>query len=179
MSAHLVALILGAGPRVGASVAETFAKNGYKIAVASRGGSGTKNEKGYLSLKADFSKPETIPELFDAVRAEFQTAPSVVVYNAASLTPPPQADALFSIPAASLGTDLKINTISPYVAAQKAVSEWDSLPKETKKTFIYTGNALNTTIIPVPMFMNLGVGKSATAHWVGLADAVYSARGIR
>ena len=83
-----VALILGAGPRIGAAVSEQFAASGYKVAVASRKGTGSKDDKGYLSLKADFTKPESVPALFDAVKSELGV-PSVVIYNAAALTPPP------------------------------------------------------------------------------------------
>ncbi|KAK4937992.1 hypothetical protein LTR10_021481 [Elasticomyces elasticus] len=179
MAANSVVLILGAGPRVGACVAEKFASIGYKVAVASRSGSDSSASKGYLSLKADFSKPDSIPALFDAVRTEFQTAPSVVVYNAATLTRPPVEDSALSIPAESVASDLNVNTVSPYVAAQQAVSGWETLPKETKKTFIYTGNFLNVVIPPVPVFLNLGIGKSASAFWIGLVDATYSSRGYR
>jgi hypothetical protein len=95
MAANPVVLILGAGPRIGASVAEKFASNGYKVAVASRSGSGIKTANGFLSLKADFTKPDSIPALFDAVKTEFHTSPSVVVYNAAALTNPPHKDSFF------------------------------------------------------------------------------------
>lgn len=179
MAANRVVLILGAGPRVGASVAEKFASNGYKVAVASRSGTGAKAANGFLSIKADFAKPDSIPGVFDAVKAEFNTSPSVVIYNAASLTPPPDKDSIFSIPVESVTSDLNINTISPYVAAQQAVSGWETLPKETKKTFIYTGNILNVGVIPVPLMLDLGMGKSASAYWLGLADTTYSARGYR
>jgi NAD(P)-dependent dehydrogenase (short-subunit alcohol dehydrogenase family) len=179
MAANLVVLILGAGPRVGASVAEKFASNGYKVAVASRSGSGTKTAKGLLSLEADFTNPNSIPALFDAVKTEFHTSPSVIIYNAAALTNPPEKDSVLSVSAESVALDLNVNTISPYVAAQQAVRGWETLPKETKKTFIYTGNGLNTTIVPVPLFLDLGMGKSASAFWIGLADTTYSARGFR
>jgi NAD(P)-dependent dehydrogenase (short-subunit alcohol dehydrogenase family) len=179
MAPNLVVLILGAGPRIGASVAERFARNGYKVAVASRSGSGTKTVKGFLSLKADFTKPDSIPALFDAVKTEFHTSPSVVIYNAAALTNPPDKDSIFSISAESVALDLNVNTISPYVAAQQAVSGWETLPKETKKTFIYTGNILNVSIASMPMMLDLGMGKSASASWIGLADTTFSARGFR
>lgn len=179
MAANPVVLILGSGPRVGASVAEKFASNGYKVAVASRSGTGTKTAKGFLSLKADFAKPDSIPALFDAVNTEFHTSPSVVVYNAAALTNPPDKDSLFSISAESVALDLNVNTISPYVAAQQAVSGWKTLPKETKKTFIYTGNIMSVSIVPMPLMLDLGMGKSASAFWIGLADTTYSARGFR
>jgi NAD(P)-dependent dehydrogenase (short-subunit alcohol dehydrogenase family) len=174
-----VILILGAGPRIGASVAEKFASNGYNVAVVSRSGSGSKTANGFLSLKADFTKPDSIPALFDAVKTEFHTAPSVVIYNAAALTNPPDKDSVLSISADSVASDLNVNTISPYVAAQQAVSGWATLPKETKKTFIYTGNITNVSIVPMPMMLDLGMGKAASAFWIGVADATYSGRGFR
>lgn len=179
MASKPVVLILGSGPRVGLSVAKKFASSGYSVAIASRSGSGSKNEQGYLSLQADLTKPDTVPALFAAVKSEFQTAPSAVVYNAAGLTVPPNKDSVLSVPTESVVSDLNINTVTPYVAAQQAVAAWESLPKETKKTFIYTGNILNTKILPVPMMINLGVGKSASAYWVGTADTLYSAQGYR
>lgn len=179
MAGTPVALILGAGPRVGASVASNFAHIGYHVAVASRKGTGGNTTEGYLSLKADLTKPDSVPALFDAVKSEFGTVPSVVVYNAAALTPPVDKDSVLSVPVESVGNDLNINTISPYVAAQQAVSGWETLPAETKKTFIYTGNILNTLILPAPMMLNLGMGKSASAFWIGLADTTYSTRGYR
>jgi NAD(P)-dependent dehydrogenase (short-subunit alcohol dehydrogenase family) len=179
MAANPVVLILGAGPRIGASVAKKFASNGYKVAVASRSGSGTKTAEGVLSLKADFTKVDSIPALFNTVRTEFHASPSVVIYNAGAYTNPPDKDSIFSIPAESVALDLNVNTISPYVAAQQAVNGWETLPKETKKTFIYTGNILNVSIMPVPMMLNPGMGKSASAFWIGFADAIYSVQGFR
>lgn len=179
MAPKSVILILGAGPRVGAAVAEKFANKGYNVALASRKGNGSKTSEGFLSLKADFSKPESIPALFDAVKSEFQVPPSVVVYNAAALTPPPDPSSALSIPVDKVTEDLNVNTVSAYAAAQQAVSGWATLPKEVKKSFIYTGNALNETVIPVPMFLNLGIGKAASAHFVGLADGTYAGKGYR
>lgn len=179
MAANLVVLILGAGPRIGSAVAEKFASDGYKVALVSRKGTGSKNAEGHLSLKADLNKPDSIPPLFKAVEAEFAAPPSVVVYNAGTLTPPPDKDSIFSAPAESIASDFNANTISPYVAAQEAVKGWETLPKETKKTFIYTGNITNVSIVPMPMMLTIGMGKSASAFWIGLADAMYSARGYR
>ncbi|KAI1179917.1 NAD(P)-binding protein [Nemania sp. FL0916] len=179
MSSNLVALILGSGPRVGASVAAKFASNGYKVAVTSRSGTGKTTSEGYLSLQADLTKPESIPALFAAVKAEFHSTPSAVIYNAAALTAPPEKESALSIPTESVTADLNVNTVSPYVAAQQAVAGWAELPKDVKKTFIYTGNALNTLVIPVPLFTNLGMGKAASAFWIGVADGTYSAQGYR
>ncbi|EXJ69830.1 uncharacterized protein A1O5_06902 [Cladophialophora psammophila CBS 110553] len=135
--------------------------------------------RGFLSLKADFSKPDSIPSLFAAVKDEFRASSSVVVYNAAGRTLPPVKESVLSTPAETVVSDLIVNTISPYVAAQQAVSGWASLPNEAKKTFIYTGNILNVCAVPSPMMMTLGMGKSASAYWIGLADNLYSTQGFR
>jgi hypothetical protein len=42
--------------------------------------------------------------------------------------------------------DLSINTISVYAAAQEAVKGFEKLPKDVKKTFIFTGNKGNTVV---------------------------------
>jgi hypothetical protein len=51
----------------------------------------------FLPLKVDFTKPKSILALFDAVKAEFHSSPSVVVYNAAALTSPPDKDSVLSV----------------------------------------------------------------------------------
>ncbi|KAL4955750.1 hypothetical protein BDW69DRAFT_159984 [Aspergillus filifer] len=176
-----IALIFGAGVRIGASVATIFAAKGYAIATVSRSGTNAKTSEGYLSLKADFTDPTSVSGLFESVKKVFGAAPSVVVYNASALTTPPDEDSLLSIPPEQFIADLNVNTVTPYIVAQTAVSEWASLPDggDVKKTFIYTGNILNTTIYPTPVFLDLGVGKSASAFWVGSANANYADKGYR
>lgn len=179
MAASPVVLILGAGRRVGACVADKFASSGYKVAVVSRSGSGTKSDKGFLSLKADLANPDSVSALFEAVKAEFDAAPNVVVYNAAAATNPPDNESVFSISAESVISDLNVNTVTPFVVAQEAVRAWETLPKETKKTFIYTGNVQNVSVLPVPLLMSLGIGKAGSAYWIGVADATSAAPGLR
>lgn len=179
MTANRVVLILGAGPRIGTAVAERFANDGYKVAIVSRSSRGVKDASTYFSLKGDLSTPEAIPALFSTVKAEFKSSPSVVVYNAGTLTNPPDQDSVLSAPADSVYSDFKANTISPYVAAQEAVKGWKSLPEDFTKTFIYTGNITNVSIVPMPMMLTIGMGKAASAFWVGLADAMYSKQGFR
>jgi len=181
MAANPVALILGAGPRIGISTATKFASLGYKVAVVSRSGIGASIApiEGFLSLKADFTNPDSIPELFNAVESEFHSPPSVIVYNAGARTVPPVEDSVFSNSAESLVSDFNVNVLSAYVAAQQAVRGWETLPKDVKRTFIYTGNIMNTMIIPIAATVNLGIGKSASAYWIGLADALYQAQGSR
>jgi hypothetical protein len=69
------------------------------------------------------------------------------------------------------------NTTSAFVATQQAALAFNSLPDSASKTFIYTGNILNeTTIAPL---MDLGVGKSATAHVVKSAAEAYKDKGFK
>ncbi|KAI1331903.1 hypothetical protein F5Y16DRAFT_359533 [Xylariaceae sp. FL0255] len=177
MSSPIV-LILGAGARVGASVAAKFASKNYKVAVAARKGTDSQTLEGYLSLKADFTEPSTIPALFEKVKSELGV-PNVVVYNAAALTQPPDESSVLSIPSESVLADFNVNTLSAYVAAQEAVKGWSTLTENSKTLFIYTGNGLNTIVAPVPVFMNLGMGKSASAHFIGLADLTCKTKGYR
>lgn len=178
MSTPLVALILGSGPRIGAAVATKLIGNGYHVAIVSRKGE-TGGIKGVLALQADFAEQWDVAAVYDAVEAEFQAPPSVVIYNAAALTPPATPTSLLSIPAEKFRSDLSVNAISPYLAAQEAVRRWEAMPDKTQKTFIYTGNAQNVLTIPVPAMLNLGVGKSASAYWIGAADGFYSSKGYR
>ncbi|KAL1608178.1 hypothetical protein SLS60_003117 [Paraconiothyrium brasiliense] len=179
MSITGVVIIFGAGKRVGASVAAKFASIGYKVALVSRSGTGTINEEGYLSLKADFTDPRSVAPAFDAAETEFGTPPNVVVYNAGALSFPTDKTSVLSVPADKIASDLNINTVSAYVAAQEAVKRWETLPAATKKTFIYTGNASNEILVPSPLWLTLGMGKSASAFWVGLSDKLYEAKGYR
>ena len=179
MAGVSVALILGAGPRIGAAVAAKLASKGYKVALASRSGTGGIDDKGFLSLKADFANPNSVAALFDAVETEFRSPPNVLVYNAGSLTQPPDKQSVLSIPAESVVKDLIVNTVSPYAAAQQAVERWSKMPLDVKKTFIYTGNITNVAIVPMPMMLNVGMGKAAAAYWLGVADQLYMESGFR
>ncbi len=81
MSAKIV-LILGAGANVGAKVADSFAKNGFKIALATRTTTHHKDNTRDLIIKADFAEPESVKSVFDEVKAKIGT-PNVVIYNGA------------------------------------------------------------------------------------------------
>ena len=73
----------------------------------------------------------------------------------------PKDDPL-TVPADAFAEGLTINATSLFVALQETKKAWESLPKDAKKTFIYTGNALNEK--PLPPMLVLGVGKTAAAY---------------
>lgn len=111
---------------------------------------------------------------------DFRLRPEVTAninhIKAAALTRTDGANPL-SLPLSDFTRDLNVNTTSAFVAAQQATIGFAELPASSSKTFIYTGNMLNTTIIP-PL-LDLGVGKSATAHIIQTAAASYADRGFK
>jgi hypothetical protein len=74
---------------------------------------------------------------------------------------------------------LNVNVVSPFIAAQEAIKHWETLPTRGKKLFIYTGNICNVAVLPVPLLLNGGMGKAASAYWLGVADGAYAAKGYR
>ena len=78
---------------------------------------------------------------------------------------------------ADFTNSLNVNTVSAFAAAQQAVGGFAQLPESAAKTFIYTGNILNTTTIP--RLLDLGVGKAATSHIIQSAAAAYKDRGYK
>ncbi|KAJ4397864.1 hypothetical protein N0V93_002101 [Gnomoniopsis smithogilvyi] len=170
-----VVLILGAGSNVGQAVARKFASKGYKIALAARSLKENDSTDTQLNIPSDFSKTEDIVNAFAKVKNVFGT-PSVVIYNAsaASFTP---ADDPLALSLDDLSHDTTINVHSAFVAAQQAVSGFAQLPASAARTFIYTGNVLNVTILP--KFVSQGIGKSAAAHFIWSASAAYKDRGFK
>ena len=72
---------------------------------------------------------------------------------------------------------LSVNVLSPIIAAQEAVKGFKQLPATASRTFILTGNLLNTEARPYVLIY--GMTKSAIAHIVkGLHD-VYEKQGLQ
>lgn len=87
------------------------------------------------------------------------------------------ANSPLSLPLENFVHDLNVNTTGAFVAAQQAVAAFETLPESSARTFIYTGNILNTvTMAPL---LDLGMGKSATAHMIELVSAAYRDRGFK
>jgi hypothetical protein len=76
--------------------------------------------------------------------------------------------------------DLNVNTTSAFVAAQQAVTSFENLSSSDSRTFIYTGNILNHgPLAAFPTLLDLGVGKSATAHIIQAASNAYKDQGFK
>ncbi|KAK9482169.1 hypothetical protein V1527DRAFT_415745 [Lipomyces starkeyi] len=171
-----VILILGAGPNIGQHVGKAFAAKGYKVALTAWRLSEADSTADLLNISADLSDPNSVVTAFTKVKSKFGT-PSVVVYNVSAVVPNPPADPL-SVPLANFARDLTINTTTAFVAAQQAAQSFSELPDSASRTFIYTGNILNTEFV-IPPLLDLGVGKSATAHIIHSAATAYKDRGFK
>jgi len=179
MSTKPVVLVLGAGSNVGKALSSKFSKAGYSVALAARSFANGETPDGHLGIKVDLSDPKSIPSVFAKVKETLGAAPATVIYNAANVSAPPDADNLFSLPLDTLQRDTNIMIITAFAAAKEAVAGFDTLPKEQTKAFIYTGNILNTTVMPVPALVTLGVGKAGAAYWVGLASGAFANKGYK
>ena len=194
---HPVVLVLGAGANIGAQLARNFAAKGYKVALAARRLHDETSAEGYLHIRSDFADPNSVTSAFEKAKQTFGP-PSVVIYNGlrvpfpfmlfrhgllanpvllpASNTGVPAKSPL-DLALADFQRDMAVNTGSVLVAAKQAVLSFEQLPGTSSRTFIYTGNILNTE--PILPLTSLGRGKSATAHLILNASVAYRDKGYK
>ncbi|OAG33959.1 hypothetical protein AYO21_11912 [Fonsecaea monophora] len=178
--ASKIALIIGAGPNIGAALATAFAAKGYKVASASR----TPHvSSGTLHIPVDLSKPETVPGVFETARKELGGEVGVVVYNAAFFRPDP-ADPLSQYAPESIQVyhdSQSVNATSALVSLHESVKAFRNLPAggDASKTFIFTGNMLNVKTLK--NMLNFGLGKTVTAYAIRhlVEQKVYADEGIK
>ncbi|PVH85805.1 NAD(P)-binding protein, partial [Cadophora sp. DSE1049] len=168
-----IILVLGAGPNVGIHITKYFSEKAYKTAAVARNPSEEVIKAADLVIKADFSDASNIKPIFDEVKEKLGI-PNVVVYNAYA-NPMGATGDPFAIPLSEFVAGLNINMISPYAAMSEAISGFKELPKETLKTFIYTGNVCLHLVLPVAL--NLGLGKRGVGHMIENAVMLYEKEG--
>ena len=93
----------------------------------------------------------------------------------ATLNPP---DDPLALALSDFERSFTINATSAFVAAQQAALGFAKLPDTASRTFIYTGNKLNTAFV-IPPLMDLGVGKSAMSHVVQASAGAYAGKGFK
>ncbi|KAI9693750.1 MAG: hypothetical protein M1822_003021 [Bathelium mastoideum] len=172
-----IALILGAGPNIGHHTALAFRDRGYSVALAARSLEDGRSEDGGLQIRLDLSDSAALPGAFAKVKEAFGNPPGVVVYNSASRTELDENDPLASLETTQVVHDMAVNAISPLIAAKCAVAGFTELPDSVLKTFIFTGNKL--IVMPWPLVLTFGMGKTATAYAVATMVKAYGARGYR
>ena len=79
MSAKIL-LLLGAGQNIGLSTVGLYKGQGYKIVCVARTTKPSIEAQSDLCLKADFTNPESLKDVFDQVERKVGI-PNVVIYN--------------------------------------------------------------------------------------------------
>ncbi|KAG8749397.1 hypothetical protein FRC14_001399 [Serendipita sp. 396] len=172
-----VALILGAGQRVGKAVASQLVTNGYKVALGSRSGTES-GENGTIAVKVDVTKPEEVAAAFAKSERELGAPVSVVVYNTGAFSALPEKEEPFSLPYDKFVSDVTVGGTGAYFALQETISSFKKLPAETPKVFIATSNLLGVTP-PVVNYMSLGLQKHTLAYLVQIGNKGYPDKGYR
>jgi len=171
-------LILGAGPRVGYSVAKKFKAEGYQVAVGSRKpDTEAATKAGFFPITVDLTITQSVEEAFATVTKELGV-PNIVVYNAAAITfPKDLTDPFSSVSPDAFIKDLNLNLVGTYVALRLAVQGFQTLSAEIPKAFIETGNVLPWK--PLAAGVTLGTGKAGVTHLINIAADAYKDKNYR
>jgi len=122
---HEIALIVGAGPGLSASLARLFAREGMRVAVAARhtGKLATLSaQTGAQTFACDTVDADQVARLFEEVEGRIG-APDVVLYNASGRLRGP----MFELVPAEVAGALAVSAFGGFLVAQQAVRRM--LPK--------------------------------------------------
>ncbi|MEU8360734.1 SDR family NAD(P)-dependent oxidoreductase [Nonomuraea sp. NPDC048882] len=159
------AVIIGAGPGIGRSVARRFAKEGLRVALVSRTGS-TLDLEGALAYRADSTNEDELRAALDAAAQELGT-PDVVVYNAAII----RRDSPGEVSARVQLDAWAVNVVGALVTAAHVAP---AMAARGSGTFIVTGG------MPEPKagYVSLSLGKAGVRTLVALLDEEYGPAGV-
>jgi len=135
-----VAVIVGAGPGVGISVATRFAKEGYKIALISRNKEKLEAFQKQIHtdshvFSADAGNEASLKAALDEVK-KTMGVPEVVVYNAAFLG---ERGRLDSVSVSHFEAAFRLNVVGALITAQHFLPEYKAAKKGT---ILLTGGGL-------------------------------------
>ncbi|KAH8666773.1 hypothetical protein BX600DRAFT_462507 [Xylariales sp. PMI_506] len=184
-----VAFIIAGGWRIGHSVAERFAHEGYSIAI---GREKTQDAieldllqtRGVFLVDIDVTEPQSTSHAFAEVTKKLGV-PNVVVYNAASLTYPLDPADPFGIIPEHFSRNLTANVTAGYVAIHLATRGFRTIKLQAAARgtcppefmFVVTGDLLQNT-------RNLltathGPGRGSLAYLVSVGSQAYAREGFR
>lgn len=155
-----VCFIVGAGPGIGAALAETFAGEGYDIVLLARGPSKLRELCAELTRKtgryvaayaADAGDEISLKQGLDIARADFGD-PQVLIYNAAAA----HLQAPTQIPLDTLIQDFRVNVAGALVAAKEVAP---AMIKAKRGTILFTGGGF--AYEPAMKYASLSLGKAA------------------
>ncbi|KAB8192877.1 SDR family NAD(P)-dependent oxidoreductase [Nonomuraea phyllanthi] len=159
------AVIIGAGPGIGRSVARRFAREGMPVALLSRTGT-TLDLDGVLGFEADVADEARLRAALDAATAELGV-PDAVVYNAAVIRPdtPGEANAREQLDAWA------VNVVGALVAASHVLP---AMARHGAGSFLVTGGMPE----PKAAYVSLSLGKAGVRTLVELLDQEYGPSGV-
>lgn len=131
---HEIALIVGAGSGLSASLARLFSREGMRVAIAARNTANLEalsGETGALSFACDAGDPGQVARLFDDVESRLGM-PNVVVYNASGRL----RGSLIELVPAEVEHALRVSAFGGFLVAQQAVRRM--LPKGSG-AILFTG----------------------------------------
>ena len=130
------ALIVGAGPGLGASLARSFTRDGgMRVMVAARRRDKLEaiaRETGAGVMTCDSTDAAAVAALFDAATRHFGAAPEVVVYNASQRV----RGAFVDVDAAAVEQAVRITAYGAFLVAQQAAR---GMVKKGRGAILFTG----------------------------------------
>ncbi|MGY6653005.1 SDR family NAD(P)-dependent oxidoreductase [Amycolatopsis sp. TRM77291] len=164
------AVIIGAGPGIGRSVAHRFAREGLPITVVTRSAATLEPlaaELGtVLALTADVTDEKSLRSALDTAARE-HGEPDVVVYNAAII----QADAPGEL---SVERHLAAWSVNVVGAITTAAHVAPGMAERGSGTIIVTGGMPEA----VPAYTSLSLGKAGVRTLVSLLDTQFGPSGV-
>jgi NAD(P)-dependent dehydrogenase (short-subunit alcohol dehydrogenase family) len=168
------AVIIGAGPGIGRSVALRFAREGMPVALIARNEETVRDVARVISplgvavkcLTADSADEAALRSSLDAAVGELGL-PDVVVYNAAVI----RADAPGDLPVTGHLRAWAVNVIGALTAAAHLAP---AMARRGDGTFIVTGGMPD----PKPQYVSLSLGKAGVRTLVTLLDQEYGPSGV-
>lgn len=168
------AVVIGAGPGIGRSVARRFAREGMPVALIARSEKTVQDTAQALSssgspvmcLTADGADEAALRVALDMAAGEFGLA-DVVVYNAAII----RADAPGELTVSGHMRAWAVNVIGALTAAAYLAP---AMARRGNGTFIITGGMPE----PKPQYVSLSLGKAGVRTLVTLLDQEYGPSGV-
>lgn len=164
------AVIIGAGPGIGRSVARRFAREGLPIALVARSKETLDATElagvPVARLAADSADETALRAALDGAPAELGP-PDVLVYNAAVIRP----DAPGELSTAELLDTWAVNVAGALTASAHVAP---AMAERGHGTIIVTGGMPD----PKPEYVSLSLGKAGVRTLVALLDARYGSSGV-
>jgi NAD(P)-dependent dehydrogenase (short-subunit alcohol dehydrogenase family) len=166
------AIVIGAGPGIGLSVARRVAHEGLPVGVIARAGPTVAAATDALSghevhgVVADATDETALRGALDEI-SDRLGPPELLVYNAALI----RADAIGELSAAQHLNAWAVNVVGAITAAAHVAP---GMAEQGRGTIVITGGMP----APVPAYTSLSLGKAGVRTLVTLLDEAYGAAGV-